>query len=144
MSYTDSEPTTLDAFALEGVWLHLPGQEEATALHLRYGANGRDDALDVMGEPLYFAGRADPVVEYGEHQAYSVGVQLEIPHGPEWADQVRALSSLAESRQVVLLRDNRGRALYATLSAFRCRDVAYGTQVSFVAERTSWATVEVV
>lgn len=138
MPWTDSEVVEAD-LPLLGVWIHDPGAGgQDTSRHYLYGSAQRDDALDVMGEARYFAGRSDPVVDYGEHQALTVGVTLDIPHGPTWRADLDSLQAFAAGRTTVHFRDNRGRSLYGQLSDFKRKDAEWGTQVSFTVTQSAW------
>lgn len=135
MVYVDSEPATT-TLQLRGVWIMEPDAGgEATARQYLYGKSQRDEALDAMGELSYYAGRTDPVADYGEHEAYVLTVTTDIPHGPTWREDVESLRAWGRARQVLHVRDNRGRALYGVLESLRLRDTAWGTQATFSVTR---------
>lgn len=137
-AYTDSGPevTELD---LRGVWLHFPGGDPAdSSRSYPYGASQRGDALDIMGEANYYAGRADPVVDYGEHQEVVIQVTVDVPHGADYRASLTDLTYFAESRQTVHYRDNRGRAAYGQMEGFSRKDMDWGTQVSFTILQSAW------
>lgn len=142
MAYRDSEAATTD-LQLLGVWVMDPalgGQESAR--HYLYGASQREENLDPLGEATYYAGRTDPVTDYGEHESVGVSMTLDIPHGPTWRTDLEDLRAFAMGKRVVHVRDNRGRALYGTLEGFRVSDQSWGSRVSFTVERRDF-TVEV-
>lgn len=137
-AYSDSVPavTELD---LRGVWLHFPGGDPAdTTRSYPYGASQRGDSLDTMGEERYYAGRADPVVDYGEHQLQVYSVTVDVPHGSTYRADLTDLESFASGRQTVHYRDNRGRAAYGQMADFSRKDMDWGTQVSFTITQSSW------
>lgn len=138
MPWTDSEVVEAE-LELIGVWLHDPsiGGEDSTA-HFPYGASQRDDSLDTMGEARYYAGRADPVVDYGEHQARVVGVTIDVPYGLTWLEDLEALEVFATGRTTIHFRDNRGRAHYGQMVDYKRRDLDWGTQVSFMVTQSAW------
>lgn len=140
MPYADSAPVVTE-LALIGAWIHDPaiGGEDSTR-SFPYGASQRDDSLDNMGEAAYYAGRRDPVVDYGEHQAASVGVTLDVPHGVTWREDLDYLEDVASGRRTIHFRDNRGRELYGQVTGYRRKDVDWGTQVSFTVARSHWDT----
>jgi hypothetical protein len=141
--YRDSAPATA-VLRLQGVWVMDPalgGQESAR--HYPYGASQRQEALDTLGEATFYAGRVDPVTDYGEHEVYAFKVALDIPHGATWRTDLEDLRAFAEAKKVLHVRDNRGRAVYGTLEGFQVQDADWGSQVSFTVERRAW-TVEVV
>lgn len=138
MAYRDSEPavTELD---LRGVWLHFPGGDPAdTTRVFPYGASQKGGSLDMMGEGRYYAGRADPVVDYGEHQAEAFAVTIDVPHGATYRADLTDLRSFATGRQTVHYRDNRGRAAYGQVEDFSDKDQDWGSQVSFTFVVSSW------
>ena len=137
MAWTESDPVAVE-LALIGVWLHNPEDPENTSRAWPYGASQRDDSLDTMGEARYYAGRADPVVDYGEHQALVVGVAIDVPHGATWRDDLDALEGFATSRATLHFRDNRGRALYGQMADFKRKDMDWGTQVTFTVTQSAW------
>jgi len=141
---TKDSATVTTTLALQGVWLQDPmvGDQES-ARHFPYGSAAREESLDPMGEETFFAGRTDPVTNYGEHEAYAVGVTMDVPHGPTWAQDLEDLRAFAGSKRVIFFRDNRGRALYGVLESFRIRDAAWGSQVSFTVSRRDHAVTVV-
>lgn len=143
MTYRDSAPGTV-TLVLHGVWIMDPargGQESAR--NYPYGASQREESLDTLGEVSFFAGRTDPVTDFGEHEAYALAVTLDVPHGATWRADLSDLQGFAVSKRVLHVRDNRGRMVYGTLAGFRVTDMDWGSRVSFVIERRAWA-VEVV
>lgn len=136
MAYRDSGPA-VTVLQLQGVWIADPdagGQESAR--NYPYGASQRDEGLDTLGEASFFAGRADPVVDFGEHEVHSFAVTVDIPHGPAWRTDLEDLRAWARARKTLHVRDNRGRAVYGTLEGLRMKDAPWGTQVSFTVTKT--------
>ena len=143
MAYRDSA-VTATVLPLHGVWVMDPalgGQESAR--NYPYGASQRQEGLDTLGEATFYAGRVDPVTDYGEHETYVFAVTVDVPHGATWREDLEDLRAFATAKRVLHVRDNRGRALYGTLEGFQVRDTDWGTQVSFQVERRAW-TVELV
>jgi hypothetical protein len=93
-----------------------------------------------MGTASFFAGRRDPVVDYGDHEAAGVSVSIDLPHGPGYIQDLADILSWAARKRTVHYRDGRSRALYGTLDGLRRRDMAWGTQVSFTVTRAHWDT----
>lgn len=138
MAYTESAPVEA-SLDLLGVWIHDPGTGgQDTTRHFPYGSAQRSDSLDAMGEGRYYAGRADPVVDYGEHQAVSVSVSIDVPHGVTWRADLDALEAFAAGKSTIHYRDNRGRALYGQVTDFKRTDQTWGTAVSFNVTQSSW------
>lgn len=144
MSYTDSVPVET-VLVLAGVWIHDPGTGgQESSRNYPYGASQREDALDTMGEGRYYAGRADPVVDYGEHQSWVVGCTIDVPHGETWRTDLEELEAFARGRTTIHFRDNRGRALYGQMVDFKRKDQDWGTSVSFSVTQSSWDVETVV
>jgi hypothetical protein len=138
MAYTDSEPVTAE-LTLVGVWIHDPGAGgQDTSRSYPYGRSQRELALDMLGEANYYAGRTSPVVDYGEHDAVSFRVSIDIPHGPNWRTDLVDLRAFATGKQTLFFRDNRGRALYGQMEEFREIDQDWGTQVNFTVAQSHW------
>lgn len=143
MPYTDSEPVTAELDLL-GVWImDVESGGADSARQFPYGASQRDDQLNMMGQATYYAGRTDPVTDYGEHEAYSIGVVIDVPHGTTWRDDLDVLYGFAEGRRILHFRDNRGRAAYGVMENFRRTDRDWGTQVAFSLERRSYVLDQV-
>lgn len=134
MAGTDSEPAEV-TLHLAGVWIMDPEVGEESVRRYLYGAGQREEDLDAMGEANFYAGRTDPVVDFGEHETYSFAVTVDIPHGPTWRTDVEDLRAFARAKRVLHVRDNRGRALYAYLERLRVRDQDWGSQASFTVVR---------
>lgn len=137
MPYRDSArvPTVLQ---LQGVWIMDPDAGgQVTARQYQHGASQREESLDPMGEAAYYAGRTDPVVEYGEHESYSFGATVDLPHGPTWRTDVEDFRAWGVAKKILHVRDNRGRALYGYLDGVKLKDETWGTQASFTVTRAS-------
>lgn len=131
MAYQDSAVVGT-TFQLTGVWIMDPDAGgQGTARHYPYGASQREESLDAMGEANFFAGRPDPVVDFGEHEVHAFTVAVDLPHGPTWLQSVEDFRGWARAKKVLHVRDNRGRAVYGTLEGLRLRDMDWGTQASF-------------
>lgn len=138
MAFTESEAVEA-VLELEGVWIHDPstGGQESARQYL-FGASQKSDSLDTLGEGRYYAGRADPVVDYGEHQALAVAVTIDVPHGETWRDDLDDLLAFAAGKATVHYRDNRGRAVYGQMTDFKRSDQSWGTQVGFTITQSAW------
>ena len=130
MPFTDSDIVTA-SLALRGVWIHDPLDVETSLASFPYGSAQRDTTVDAMGEGSFFAGRADPVFDYGEHLTRTVGCTIDVPHGPTYRDDLARLEEFAESKRSLWFRDNRGRSLLGTMSGFKSTDQPWGSVVSF-------------
>lgn len=137
MPYRDST-TASTVLNVRGVWVMDPdlGGQESARQYL-YGSAQRDESMDPMGEAAFYAGRTDPVVDFGEHESYSFGVTVDVPHGPDWRTQVEDLRTWGMAKKVLHVRDNRGRSLYGYLDGVKVRDAPWGSQVAFTVTRAS-------
>lgn len=116
---------------LVGVWLYDVLTPAASAANYQYGRALRIADVDTMGQGTYYAGRQYPVVDFGEFTASSVQVKIQVSHGPDWAAQMLELEAFMALRRTVCFRDNRGRKLFGTLSAYEETDEEWGTTVAF-------------
>lgn len=131
MVYRDSVPVE-GVLQLQGVWIMDPDQGgQASARGYPYGSAQREEALDAMGEASFYAGRTDPVMDFGEHESYSFSVTVDLPHGPAWRESVEDFRAWGVAKKVLHIRDNRGRSIHGTLGGMRLRDLNWGTQASF-------------
>lgn len=130
MPFTDSD-TTEATLPILGVWIHDPDAPEATLRQFRYGANQRGDSFDAMQSGTYFVGREDPVFDFGEASGFSVEVTIDVPHGPDYIENLALLRTFAMMKKSLFFRDNRSRAVYGTMSNFKTSDQPWGSSVSF-------------
>lgn len=140
-AWRDSEPVAV-VLGLRGVHLHDPelGGENSASV-FSFGADSKEDSLDTLGTASLFAGRRDPVVDYGEHESAGVSVSIDLPHGASYIQDLADILSWAARKRTIHYRDGRSRALYGTLDGLRRRDQAWGTQVTFAVTRVYWDTV---
>jgi hypothetical protein len=137
-SYTDSVSSTA-SLALQGVWIHDPESAAGTVRQYPYGKAARDLSVDVDQQPLYFAGRTNPVVEFGETQESVFAVRVDVPHDAVWQTTVDTLRAFSTLRKVICIRDNRGRKIFGPVSGYREKDQEWGTEVSFSVLQTDYS-----
>lgn len=137
MAFNDSltSTTTLD---LLGVWVHDPLDSEGTLRQYQFGSAARSRDIDARGEGQFYAGRTYQVRDFGEHQADNLAVTVDVPHGPNWAQQVTELENFATARTTLVLRDNRGRVYFGPMLGYRENDQDWGTQVTFSVARVDY------
>jgi hypothetical protein len=131
MPWTDSD-TEIVTLGLRGVWLW--GAEEGgedSARHFPYGASNKSDTLDAMGVSTFYAGRQDPVVDFGEHVSQTVNVAIDVPHGATYLEDLEALDAFARDKRTVHYRDSRMRSAYGTMNGLTRTDQDWGSVVSF-------------
>ncbi|WP_328339556.1 hypothetical protein [Micromonospora sp. NBC_00421] len=134
MAFSDSDIVSA-ALDLVGVWIHDPADPAGTARQFPYGKASRGTALDVESGALQFAGRVYPVVDFGEGKGQVYTVRVDVAHGPDWSTQLATLEAFALASRTLMLRDNRGRCAYGTMSGYREDDQDWGTQVAFTFTR---------
>lgn len=130
MLYTDSDPV-VTTLAIRGVWIHDPDDPEGTLRSFAFGANQRSDSFDSMGSGTYYAGRENPVVDFGDPSSFTVDMTIDVPHGPDYTANVNLLREFARLKKSLWFRDNRSRSVYGWMSSFKVADAGFGSVVSF-------------
>lgn len=131
MPWTDSE-TQIVTLGLRGVWLWDAEEGgEDSAHHFPYGASNKSDSLDAMGVATFYAGRQDPVVDFGEHVGQTVSVSIDVPHGATYLEDLEVLDAFARGKKTVHYRDSRMRAAYGTMNGLTRTDQDWGSVVTF-------------
>lgn len=142
--FTDSTITTLEtALTLQGVWIHDPADAGFTVRQFLYGKDNRSTAVNTKGATQIYAGRKFPVVEFGEHQEDDFSISVDVPHGPTYRTELGDLTDFMEAKTTLVLRDNRGRVAYGTMSGYNEADQAWGSTVGFKFSRVSFVLEEV-
>lgn len=142
-SGTADSAWTSGTLTLQGVWIHDPLDAQGTVRQYPYGRSARSGSLDVDSKALQFVGRIYPVVEFGEQGSQTFSVPVLIPFGPTWAADCAALEDFATARRTLVFRDNRGRAVYCSLSGLRITDNDQGTLMTFMITRVDYAETTV-
>lgn len=137
MPYSDSDPVEA-MLSLSGVWIHDPLDPEASTKTFLYGKSARSHAITPEQGGTFYAGRRYPVYDYGENQTDTLSLRIQVPHGPSWVSDLRALEEFAEGRRTFVVRDNRGRVLFANLSGYGEDDQDAGTAVSMTASEVDY------
>lgn len=98
-------------------------------------ATSRDEEVEIENELSSFAGRQDPVREFGEHEQIVLSIEWEVDTYAE----VRAMRELLRKRDILLYRDGVGRRLWCTTGelSIQDRDV-YGFVLSTELTQTSF------
>jgi hypothetical protein len=130
MPFTDSESVTA-TLPIKGVWIHDPDAPDATIRNFAFGANQRADTFDPMGSGSFYAGRAEPVFDYGDPIGRMWDLVIDIPYGETHDEDLALLREFAAARKNVWIRDNRGRAMYGAIGSLKITDTPFGEQASF-------------
>lgn len=128
--FTDSDTAAGGPLALEGAWIHEADDAQDTVRQYRYGKDARSTSIDIGGSSMKFAGRTFPVTEYGEHEDNEFDVKIDVPHGAGYRSGLEALRVFARSKTTLVFRDNRGRAMFGTMSGYSESDESAGVKVS--------------
>lgn len=137
MPYTDSDPATA-SLTLKGVWIHDPLDPEATTRTYLYGRSTRSASIAPQQDGTFYAGRRYPIYDYGENQTDTLSLRMDVPHGSTWATDLTDLEAFAEGRRTYVVRDNRGRVLFASLGSYSESDQDAGTQVGMTATQVDY------
>jgi hypothetical protein len=130
----DSPPATATV-RYHGVWIHDPADAEGTIRRWLHGRAQRAYTERLHAQQAHFAGRVQPVTLFGEHQEDVLQIGIDAPEGPTHRRLVRALRDFHAGRRPVVVRDNRGRVMVATLSDYGEDDQPWGTALSVNATR---------
>ncbi|MCX7570416.1 hypothetical protein OS242_10620 [Tumebacillus sp. DT12] len=128
----DSEPVG-GRIDLSGIWLHLVEDPGSTVRCFLYN-EGRGDDWTPNVTMHQFAGRKDPVAEFGEAETSRVTVTLKVI-GEE---QSESLQSLLRAKRTLCYRDQRGRKVFGVVPSVPTRDTFYGGVVSFAISKTDY------
>lgn len=137
--FQDSTFTSIDAaLSLTGVWMHDPTDSPTTLRQFQYGKDQRSTAIDTVSTVQQFAGRVFPVTDFGEHEQEDVTVSVDIPDDETHYTVEADLRKFMEMKRTLFYKDNRGRALYGTMSGYNQADQAWGVTVGFKFSRVDY------
>jgi hypothetical protein len=138
-----SDPV-ITSLPISGIWLHDPADPMDTVTNFPYGKSARSSAIDIAQTSLVFSGRRYPVTEYSDNQQDQFSVRVDIPNDENYFTALADMQSFAASRSTVMLRDNRGRAAYGSMSGYREDDQDWGVQITFTLARVDYGDVTTV
>lgn len=131
-----------------GTWIHDVSDPAGTLLNLPYFNNsmGSTDGTIPNGEQytpnaetIQFAGRALPVVEFGENYEYTItkGSIVCLDEDGTWP----VLENLIRNLQTTLcLRDGRGKMIFGNIpSGYSTKQLIFGTQVDIAFQQTAYS-----
>lgn len=114
MSEALSEVYTTTGPSLVGAWLFAADDPEGTLANFLH-TDARTVSSEVDSAELRFAGRAAPVVEYGEQGSSRLSVTILIPFGPTHDELVQWWRDALQARRVLCYRDGRGRLYWCSI-----------------------------
>lgn len=107
-TYTTTGPT------LVGAWLFAAADPAGTLANFLH-VDARTVATEAQSEELRFAGRALPVVEYGEHEGATISLTALVPWGSTHDALVQWWRDAVAARRTVCYRDGRGRLYWCAI-----------------------------
>lgn len=134
--YTDSASSS-ESISFDGLWISDPLDHEGTIRQFPYGKASHSTSYDRMSSGTHYAGRELPVFDFGDQLTETFSIQVEIPYGSTWRDDVDAMQAFAVDQRVLTVRDARGRAFTGAMTGYKESDQSWGTQVSFTVTRAS-------
>jgi hypothetical protein len=111
----DSDPYQL-TIDYDGAFLQEA--HNITAVNYLSFVTTRDESLEVDSRLARFAGRRDPVREFGEHEELVMELEWEV----ESYAEVRSMRNLLRNRDIILYRDGSGRRLWVTTGELNVED----------------------
>ena len=114
---------------LHGVWLHTLTDPAGTSRRYPYNRDIAARQIDVTQATRQYAGRTYPVVEYGDTETVTIGVELD---GCTTTD-IDAIATLIRDRTTIVYRDHLGRVTFGTIAGWTETPTAItDTTVTFV------------
>lgn len=114
MSEALSATYTTTGPSLVGAWLFAAADPEGTLVNFLH-TDARTVSSSVETAELRAAGRALPVVEYGEHESGRVALTLLVPFGPDHDAGVQWWRDALAARRTLCYRDGRGRLYWVAI-----------------------------
>lgn len=114
MSEALSEVYATTGPSLVGAWLFAPADPEGTLVNFLH-TDARTVSSSVEAAELRLAGRALPVVEYGEQGAARVALTVLVPFGPTHDELVQWWRDALQARRPLCYRDGRGRLYWCSI-----------------------------
>lgn len=108
---------------LKGTWIHVADNPQETVYVFMFSV--RDDRGDNWQPDvgfMQFAGRVNPVAEYGDAESYSVRFNLRIKDNADFEQ----LKKLARSKKTLCYRDPRGRKVFGIIQTLPFHDRFFG------------------
>lgn len=133
----DSSEATA-TLTLTGVWLHDPDDPDGTATGFDYGGPAGKFSVDAEQIGTHYAGRDYPVFDYGEQRDDVLSVQVDVPFGSTWEDDLTVFRWFVRANGNTVVRDSRGRVVRGPLTGYSESDQQWGTQVSATVTQTDW------
>jgi hypothetical protein len=110
---------------LSGVWLHDPTDPAGTAWHFRFNGDGAEESLQQEQVATRVAGRARPIVDFGEAVSEQVSVTIQCDRDTR---DLTVLRAFVRAQTILCYRDSLGRKLFGTIGLSRISDGFWGSE----------------
>lgn len=114
MSEALSEVYTITGPTLVGAWVFAAADPAGTLANYLH-TDARTVGSGVDSAELRFAGRALPVVEYGENEGARIALTLLVPFGATHLEAVQWWRDALAARRTLCYRDGRGRLYWCSI-----------------------------
>lgn len=132
----DSAPVA-GTLCLAGVWIHDPADPAGTVSYWLYGT-GRGDEFESIAEGLYYAGRTFPVFDFGEHEAETLTVPIQVPRNDEHLFRTSEMRRMATSKTTLCIRDARSRRIFGVVTKVSRSDEKGSTNLNLTVTRVDY------
>jgi hypothetical protein len=113
------------AVHLPGVWLHYPEDPAGSSWHFRYNGDGAEESLSQEQVATRVAGRARPIIDFGQAIAEQVAVTISCDGDTR---DLAVLKAFVRAQRVVCYRDGQGRKYVGTLALSKLTDQFWGAE----------------
>lgn len=140
MSETISATYNLVAPTLLGVWIFDPTTADASDTNFLFAqASSRTEDIDPAASALLFAGRLNPLIEYGVSLQIDLKLTVLIPFDVYHDANVQYWRGIVTNKRTVVYRDGRGRLIYMAISSkLAIADGVAGTAISVPGVRVDY------
>lgn len=122
----------------QGVSLHYPAQADATERLFQYGTIDKGSEIAMDATPMRFVGRTSRVYDFSTMTDENYSFKIEVPFGDTYYEELAWLRSVGTTREVLCVRDGRGRVVYGVVSSWSDSDSMVGTTVSMTISNTDF------
>jgi len=130
VSYADNGTSSTsgmvsESITLIGIWLHDVASPAGTAHNYQRDGQERGHGWQAEAEFLQFAGRARPVVRWGEAETENPSATLLCVNG---SGDYEALDALVKLKGTICYRDGASRKVFGIISSLPVKDEIYGAK----------------
>lgn len=119
---------------LQNVWMHVDSDPVDTSYNFKFDGGGRTENIDASAVQVPIEGLAYGFAQYGVQSLDSIAVQIHL----DTANDVAAMMNLAQTKGLVVFRDQRGRVARGVMGAVQFTDFqpGVGAEVSFTLQQS--------